>query len=137
MALKDYQAHIAYNRRWRHLHPEKATQYRKNWIARYPERAEASRRKNHMRRFGITEVDYWIIHKTQGGVCAICGLPETRAYKGYITRLVVDHDHATLKVRGLLCHTCNTGLGSLKSIQNLEQAIDYLSRNDCRNYKVK
>lgn len=38
----------------------------------------------------------------QGGVCAICAaFPE----------LVLDHNHASLLVRGFLCHTCNVRLG--------------------------
>jgi len=37
--------------------------------------------------------------------CVICG--ETGA-------LVVDHDHHTNKVRGMLCNNCNLGLGHFK-----------------------
>lgn len=42
-------------------------------------------------------------------------------------KLVVDHDHSTGKVRGLLCSICNTGIGMFKdSTKNLEKAIEYL-----------
>jgi hypothetical protein len=41
--------------------------------------------------------------------------------------LVVDHDHNTGAVRGLLCHSCNTGLGHLgDSVETLARALDYL-----------
>ncbi len=39
----------------------------------------------------------------QGWRCAVCGLP-VKALRG---GLVVDHDHESGKVRGLLCHGCN------------------------------
>lgn len=43
----------------------------------------------------------------QSGLCAIC--------KGvFIGSPCVDHDHATGKVRGLLCLKCNFGIGSLQ-----------------------
>lgn len=55
--------------------------------------------------------------QSQGGVCAIC-LKEKA--------LVIDHCHATMKVRGLLCHFCNTRLYLLESdwIKNAEAYLD-------------
>ena len=41
--------------------------------------------------------------------------------------LVVDHDHKTGKVRGLLCHNCNRALGLLHDDQELMQkASEYV-----------
>lgn len=78
----------------------------------------------HLRRkFGITLEQYNAMLAEQGGVCAICGDPPTiqsgisKGHKqGRQTkpRLVVDHDHATGKIRGLLCIPCNRGIGFLK-----------------------
>lgn len=52
------------------------------------------------------EYDYDLVLEAQGGVCAICKRPP-RPDK-VLTR---DHSHATGKFRGLLCGSCNTGLG--------------------------
>jgi hypothetical protein len=42
---------------------------------------------------------------SQDGRCAIC-----RSACGTGRRLAVDHDHATGRIRGLLCFRCNTSL---------------------------
>tara|TARA_Y100000004_G_scaffold126955_1_gene142919 strand:+ start:1870 stop:2373 length:504 start_codon:yes stop_codon:yes gene_type:complete len=40
---------------------------------------------------------------------------------------VVDHDHDTGKIRGIICNPCNVQLGAFKdSIEELEEAIKYL-----------
>jgi len=53
----------------------------------------------------------------QEGKCAICGRPWE----------VVDHDHATGIVRGLLCQRCNKGIGALgDTSERLSAALDYL-----------
>lgn len=58
------------------------------------------------RRYGISETQYEYIKLAQHGKCLICdSTPE---------RLVVDHDHATGEVRGLICRLCNFMLGNAK-----------------------
>ncbi len=84
----------------------------------------SSRNTHYVRRYGITVEDFGNILKLQDGKCAICNELETCTTK---KRLHVDHCHVTGKVRGLLCHKCNAGLGNLKdSLVTLENASIYL-----------
>lgn len=80
-----------------------------------------------MHQYGIDMKQYNIMFELQHGLCAICKMQETKLYNGQITLLAVDHDHKTNKVRGLLCHECNTGLGMFSdNIELLNNAILYL-----------
>jgi len=84
-------------------------------------RARLSSQMRH--RYGITIEDYERMYLKQGAVCAICNLS--------CSKLVIDHDHVTLKVRGLLCHKCNFTLGAMNdSVANLKNAIKYLLKNN-------
>lgn len=54
-----------------------------------------------------------------GEICQICG--KSTRY------LVIDHDHATGLMRGVLCMGCNSGLGMFKeSPERLREAATYL-----------
>ena len=91
------------------------------------------------KRYGIREEEYQALFEKQGGVCAVCGLPETkkqrrsRFSKTTTDRLHVDHDHTTGKVRGLVCFKCNCGIIkqlddrdlARKAAQYLGITIDY------------
>jgi hypothetical protein len=69
-------------------------------------------------KYGITDEDYDAMAEAQGYRCAIC---ESDA------PFVVDHCHQTGRVRGLLCHNCNVGLGHFKdNPQILTAALQYL-----------
>ena len=80
--------------------------------------------------YGITLSDYDDMFIKQNGTCAICHLPQTDSRKN---RLCVDHDHTTGEVRGLLCSTCNVGIGLLKDDERLlSNAIKYLRSSKVR-----
>lgn len=92
---------------------EKARNYRKT----NPENVLAT----YLKRYGLTLETY----RSMGNVCWICGNPPKEG-----TRLFVDHDHETNKVRGALCHLCNSGLGYFRdSILLLNCASAYLWRH--------
>jgi hypothetical protein len=80
-------------------------------------------RSNRGAYLGVSEEAYASMLEAQGGVCAICGKPET-SKRGSLS---IDHDHATGRVRGLLCHACNIGLGNFRDTEAiLRGAIEYL-----------
>jgi hypothetical protein len=75
---------------------------------------------------------YEEILKYQNNVCAICGKKESaKSSKGNkIKELAVDHSHKTGIIRGLLCMSCNRGLGCFYDDTSLlEKAIKYLENN--------
>lgn len=82
------------------------------------------KRRNIASRYGMTLTEYCELYEKQDGRCAICNIEEGDDGK----MLCVDHCHDTGEVRGLLCATCNIGIGMLKdSPEYLRAAIEYLS----------
>lgn len=83
------------------------------------ERLYGGSRHYHLtRRYGISAAMADEILKAQGGVCPICREREPAH---------VDHDHDTGEIRGILCVSCNAGLGSFRDNQDwLRAALDYL-----------
>lgn len=90
-----------------------------------PAAYKASRRRSDLKyKYGLTEEEYQQMLKAQRGRCAICR--DTTPGAGQAL-FYVDHCHASEKVRGLLCHKCNTGLSNFKDKKHLlGRAIKYL-----------
>lgn len=61
-----------------------------------------------LKKYGISQSDYEALLNHQGGVCAICN----RTMQGSRDE-VVDHDHKTGQVRGIIHGNCNIALGML------------------------
>lgn len=79
--------------------------------------------------FGVTKSQYRQMLESQGGRCAICPAEFGYLRKGKPAKLAVDHCHKTKKVRGLLCSSCNNGLGRFKDDPTLlRTAADYLEK---------
>jgi hypothetical protein len=75
---------------------------------RYKQNPDVHRAYLLKQKYGITLDDYDELIEKQGGKCAICG---TDKPNGHHKRFVVDHNHETGEVRGLLCNNCNSALG--------------------------
>ena len=77
---------------------------------------------NFKSRYDLALDDYERLRFSQGNRCAICERPANPN-----EWLAVDHDHTTEVIRGLLCQTCNRGLGHFKDdLQLLYRACRYL-----------
>lgn len=77
----------------------------------------ASSRK---RKYGLSTADFELMLIEQRGLCLIC--------REAMVDIQVDHDHATGKVRGLLCRGCNVGLGFFRDdISTMKRAVHYLA----------
>lgn len=90
-------------------------------LKRTPAAQQRSQRQAKLRRYGLTGRDHAALVQAQDGRCAICS---SRPRAG----LVIDHDHDTGKVRGLLCNNCNLGLGLMgDDSERLARAATYLA----------
>jgi len=63
-----------------------------------------------LKKYNISLSVYNQLLQQQGFACKLC---KTLIPGGPQDQFVVDHDHITGQVRGLLCNHCNTGIGKL------------------------
>jgi hypothetical protein len=91
-------------------HREQCNEQSRNWKRANPDKVKVIKLKN---RYGLTtEAAERLLTELKSGVCAICGSSSGTK------PLVVDHDHVTGIVRGVLCNSCNLGLGHFEGIAN-------------------
>ena len=94
------------------------------WALANPERAKAKHHRENLRKhYALSPEDYTGMLSAQNGRCAICRSDSPGRKNG--RNFDVDHCHSTKTVRGLLCHSCNLGIGHLKDDPSLlEAALD-------------
>lgn len=109
----------AYTKLWRwknkaYVLRDKRLYHRLNYkrtIKRYKLRAK----------YNISQEFFDAMVEKQSGLCAICfRLPTGKM------PLCVDHDHRTMRVRGLLCTYCNSALGLFDDPSKFERTMEYL-----------
>jgi hypothetical protein len=105
--------------------------YKQRWKSGLDE----EQRRSYMLRdkYNIEQSDYKALLRAQNGRCGICGTEDPGGRWGLSFH--VDHDHACCPgkkscgecVRGLLCSSCNTGVGNFRDDPNrLIAAAAYL-----------
>jgi hypothetical protein len=88
----------------------------------YTDNRDSIVNQRRFQKYGITRDEFDNLLKKQGGVCAIC--------KKELKTPCIDHCHKTNTVRGILCHSCNRGIGLLQDDSNiLFNAHKYLNEN--------
>jgi hypothetical protein len=93
----------------------------------YHKSRQIGRKWKYQTKYGITLEDYDEMLYAQNGCCAICGSNDPG---GSGKRFIVDHNHQTNEVRGLLCNNCNRALGYFQdSPRSISKALDYLYTN--------
>jgi hypothetical protein len=142
--VKTIEQNRAGSLKWAKAHPEQKRATAKRYYTRNRERirtrakayrvANADRvrlmwQKAHLKcSYGLTPDQVRAMFDRQGGMCAICYAwlgdkkDERKAH--------IDHDHATGKVRELLCGSCNRGLGGFyEEPEVMRRAADYIERH--------
>jgi hypothetical protein len=100
-------AHRASSKRWREANNERHKDNNARW------------------RYGVDHGTYDTMLAAQNGKCAICQSSDP----GGTVRFKIDHCHTSNQVRGLLCDSCNLGLGKFRDdVALLAKAIDYLTK---------
>jgi hypothetical protein len=81
--------------------------------------------KSRWRRAGVDPTAAEQALAAHNGTCDCCGTESPVE-----ARWCVDHDHATGRVRGVLCSKCNTAIGKLgDTLEGVLRAVRYLQRN--------
>lgn len=115
---------------------ERSRVWRLNNKERSRENSKKYQRKNphkvlewQLKKYNLTLEEYNNMYEKQNGKCAICG-GTPNGMQNSKKRLCVDHDIVTNKVRGLLCGSCNVGLGHFDhSTELLNKGIKYIQEN--------
>ena len=125
----------AYNKQYYKRNREKHIEYQRQYHIDNPNARSTYNKQNReniwakkiMKQYGLSVDRFNEIFESQDSKCCICGSIDP-GRKG--TRWLVDHCHNTNRVRGILCHRCNTALGLVSdSIETLNNMIKYLKEN--------
>lgn len=103
------------------LGPENA-EWRLPWSKQSKAEGKALRREYNLRKFNLLPGEKDLKFAEQGGLCAICQRPESMD-----RAIATDHCHRTGLNRGLLCGSCNNGLGRFNDDPvRLRAAAEYI-----------
>lgn len=103
---------------WKRRNSEKCRTDRHRHYLRHKEKEIGSALTYHYRsKYGLTPEKHKQMFVDQKYKCAVCGVPDSSLTR----QLHVDHNHKTGRVRGLLCHICNTVV--VRTVENFNSLI--------------
>ena|SRR5258708_7981353 len=107
----------AADKAWAIANREQLRAYQRDYHRKHPEKAWAKHLK---KAYGLTIETWNVMFELQHGHCLFCEA----------TKLCVDHDHETGRIRGLLCDSCNKALAGIEKAPLLASAkvLEYLKR---------
>ena len=120
------------HKRWYEKNKEKVMENQREYVKKNRTRVRNRGYDYHLKtNYGMPIEEYRKIAEMQEYKCKICSREFMRDIEmdkeTKYSRLVVDHNHDTGAIRGLLCHKCNLGLGMFQDdLQLLLKAYDYL-----------
>jgi hypothetical protein len=95
------------------------------WKADNPEKALRSSIRSSRRRNGVDPDAAEAALSEHDKTCGCCGTDKPGGRFSWN----VDHDHATGRIRGVLCQNCNTAIGKLgDTLEGVLRAVRYLER---------
>lgn len=105
-----------HNKKWREANKEKKKTLNRDWW--------------YKNTYGISYDEFMSLSQKQNNKCKICSV--NLVFEGKSKEsAVLDHNHATGKIRGVLCNACNVALGHFKdNIDAINNAIRYLKENE-------
>jgi len=108
-------------------HRDDLAVYHKTWYEKYALREKPKRRTWHLqKKYGLSHEEWLKLWDSQEGSCAICSIPFAN-YQNDLNSVHTDHDHETGKIRGLLCRSCNVGIGCFNDdLSLMARAVSYL-----------
>ncbi len=122
MPRKDYEARKQYYRDY-------YAKNRKKILAHHAQPVQNARRKHvgreryHQLNYGMSKEEAETLRNTRTG-CDICG----GTAGGPHGKFVIDHNHTTGQIRGVICNACNQAIGKLRDDPAvILKAAEYLS----------
>ncbi len=117
---KKREAARLYKRKQWEKDPEAMKAARRKYLVENPHKSKEWGRRGHLKhKYGVTPEWYDQRFDIQGGACLVCNRKDIE--------LVIDHNHETNEVRGLLCNPCNMLVGFVeKDVTMIKRLVNHI-----------